>query len=119
MSEPIDHAVMVATLVKPGADILAGMTPFSVNLLHMAVGISGEAGELIDAIKKNAIYGKPLDLVNVMEELGDLEFYMEGLRQALLITRQDTLDLNIEKLRKRYTGLVYTDKAAIDRADKA
>jgi NTP pyrophosphatase (non-canonical NTP hydrolase) len=84
----------------------------------MVLGISGEAGELLDAVKKATIYRKPLDRVNVVEELGDLEFYMRGLRESLGITREETLGLNISKLRKRYTAK-YSDEAAIHRADKA
>lgn len=84
----------------------------------MAVGVSGEAGELLDAIKKVAVYRKPVDRANVVEELGDLEFYMEGLRQGLGITREETLLANINKLSKRYEGLKYSDSAAQTRADK-
>lgn len=87
------------------------------NIAHMALGIAGETGEIVDAIKKNVIYDKPLDVENVIEELGDLEFYMAGLRQLLGISRWDTLQANIFKLQKRYaTG--YSDEAAIARADK-
>jgi NTP pyrophosphatase (non-canonical NTP hydrolase) len=83
----------------------------------MAMGVSGEAGELLDAIKKSAIYRKPLDIANVIEELGDLEFYMEGIRQSLGITRRECLDANIAKLICRY-GDHYSDEAANARADK-
>ena len=118
MSQP-SHAEMVATLVKPGQDIIDSLTPEKANLLHMAVGISGEAGELLDAIKKHVIYNKPLDIDNVIEELGDLEFYMEGLRQELGIYRVTTLLRNIEKLGTRYKDFNYSDQAAQERADKA
>ena len=113
-----DHAEMVAKLVKPGIQILAEMNGMDAHLLHMGVGISGEAGELLDAIKKRVVYNKPLDLANVIEELGDLEFYMEGLRKSLMITREETLQANMQKLSKRYEGLKYSDQAAQDRADK-
>ncbi len=115
----INHAEMVRTLAKPGADIVASLTPETAHLLHMAVGVSGEAGELLDAVKKAAVYNKPIDLANVVEELGDLEFYMEGLRQGLGITREETLQGNIAKLSVRYNGLKYSDAAAQARADKA
>ena len=85
----------------------------------MMMGISGEAGELLDAIKKHVIYQKPLDRENAIEELGDIEFYLEGLRQGLGISRQETLDANIKKLSVRYAGLQYSDTAAQTRADKA
>lgn len=89
----------------------------SMNLEHMVIGICGEAGEIADGIKKNSIYGKPLDLANIVEELGDLEFYMAGLRQMLGISRYETLGANVRKLQARYKG-GYSDAAAIERADK-
>ena len=86
-------------------------------LLHAVVGVSGEAGELLDAIKKAWVYGKPLDRNNVIEELGDIEFYLEAARAELGVTRDEVIQANREKLIKRYpTG--YTDSAAIARADK-
>ncbi|MNZ71593.1 MazG nucleotide pyrophosphohydrolase domain protein [compost metagenome] len=109
---------MVRTLAKPGVEILFSMTPEKCHHLHMAVGVAGEAGELLDAVKKYVVYNKPLDRENVIEELGDLEFYMEGLREKLGITRQETLDATIAKLGERYKGFQYSDKAAQDRADK-
>lgn len=109
---------MVKTLVKPGKDILETLTPEKVDLMHMAFGVCGEAGELLDAVKKHIAYNKELDRVNVIEELGDIEFYLEGIRQNLGITREETLEKNIEKLGERYKGFKYTDKAAHERADK-
>lgn len=114
----MDYAEMVRRLAKPGYAVVDGLTAESAHLLHMAVGVSGEAGELLDAIKKVAIYCKPLDRANVVEELGDLEFFVEGLRQGLGITRAETLEANIAKLGKRY-GTAYSDAAAQARADKA
>lgn len=117
MSE-INHSEMVKGLCKPGDLILKEFTALDAHNLHMAVGISGEAGELLDAIKKAVIYRKPIDRENVIEELGDMEFYMEGLRQGLNITREETIRDNIDKLGKRYEGHTYTDAAAKKRADK-
>jgi NTP pyrophosphatase (non-canonical NTP hydrolase) len=118
----VDHKLMVAALIKPGIDILATLTPEKCNILHMAVGISGESGELLDAVKKAVVYNKTLDRQNVIEELGDLEFYMEGLRQELDISREQTLAANIYKLlssdKARYKLGTYTDAQAQDRADK-
>ena len=118
--DSVAHPDMVEMLCKPGVDIIAGLNPSKAHTLHMAVGVSGEAGELLDAIKKFAIYGKPIDRENVVEELGDLEFYMEGLRSAFNITRSETLTANkLKLLGKRYANGTYTDQQAIDRADKA
>lgn len=119
MSQRPSHPQLVAALAKPGADVLAGLTPETAHLLHMAVGVSGEAGELLDAVKKASIYVKDLDINNVIEELGDLEFYMEGLRAALGITREECLAANIDKLSKRYHQGSYSNAQAQQRADKA
>ena len=116
--DTIKHHEMVVALVKSGQAIVDTMNAGEAHALHMAVGISGESGELLDAIKKHVIYKKPLDLNNVIEELGDIEFYLEGLRQGLGITRELTLTNNIAKLSERYKGLKYSNEAAQARADK-
>lgn len=113
-----DYANFVRKLCKPGDTIKYELTSGAAHNLHMAVGISGEAGELLDAIKRQAIYNKPLDLINVIEELGDLEFYMQGLRDGLGISREEVLAANIEKLSKRFPDLAYSNSAAQARADK-
>ena len=111
------HFDLVNKLAKPGSEIADNMNGHEAHLVHMVLGISGEAGELLDTVKKFAIYKKPLDLDNVIEELGDLEFYMQGLRYQLGITREQTLQHNISKLTKRY-GEKYSNEAAQTRADK-
>lgn len=118
-TEFLDFKHMVAALAKSGRAIIESLTPDKAHALHMAVGISGEAGELLDAVKKSVIYNKPIDRENIVEELGDLEFYMEGLRQVYRIDRIETIDANIKKLAVRYKEKTYSDQAAQDRADKA
>ena len=117
-SKPIVFEEMVKALAKPGSVILSEMTNKQAHETHMAIGVCGEAGELMDAVKRNSIYQKPLDRANVVEELGDLEFYMEGLRASIGITRKETLDQNIVKLGKRYNKGRYSNVAAQERADK-
>jgi NTP pyrophosphatase (non-canonical NTP hydrolase) len=90
----------------------------TLNLLHAAVGISGEAGELLDAVKKHWAYEKPLDRANVVEELGDLEFYMQAIRNELGIPRDRIIEANVIKLSKRYGTLRYSNEQAAARADK-
>ena len=114
----VDYDILVKALLKSGTDIQSTMTASKANLVHLALGIAGEAGEVLDAIKKAAIYNKPLDRENIIEELGDLEFYMEGLRQAIGVSRKEVLDTNIQKLGIRYSSGKYSDKQAQDRADK-
>lgn len=88
------------------------------SMMHAAVGVAGEAGELADAIKKVWVYGKTLDRVNVVEELGDLRFYMQALQLLLGITDAEVIGHNAAKLEARYPDGHYTDAAAQARADK-
>ncbi|HEO0816986.1 TPA: nucleoside triphosphate pyrophosphohydrolase family protein [Acinetobacter baumannii] len=111
-------ATMVTALAKDGALIKEELTPLDADLLHMGVGASGEAGELLDAIKKATIYRKSLDVDNVIEELGDLEFYMERIRQIIGVSREETLKRNVAKLSKRYSSGKYSNEQAKERADK-
>lgn len=117
MSNIPKYNEFVRMLAKPGDEIAASLTPEQAHLLHMAVGISGEAGELLDAVKKHVVYNKELDLENVIEELGDLEFYMQGVRNGLGINRAQVIAHNMKKLGVRYEK-GYSDKAAQKRADK-
>lgn len=85
---------------------------------HASMGVSGEAGELLDAIKKEVHYNKPVDRDNIVEELGDLRFYIQAIMNLYDISETEILQTNGYKLAKRYAGLGYSDAAAIARADK-
>lgn len=118
VKQQIEHTQLVKNLLKPSAAIIDDMTPTKANLVHLALGIGGEAGEIIDCVKKCVIYNKPLDRENLIEELGDLEFYMEAIRQQIGVSREETIEHNLTKLRKRYSKLTYSDEDAQIRADK-
>lgn len=107
----------VSRLCKSGEQITAELTPEQAHLVHMAMGVSGEAGELLDAIKKTAIYGKPLDWDNVIEECGDLLFYIQGVLNHRGVRLDEVVEINRQKLAKRY-GDRYSNEAAIERKDK-
>ena len=71
-------------------------------LLHGAIGLATEAGELLDAIKRVLYYGGTLDRLDLVEELGDLEWYMAIVRDALGVDQDEVQRINIAKLRVRY-----------------
>lgn len=118
MSTTLSHPQLVTALCKDGQEIIDSLTPLDAHLWHMSSCLCGESAELFDAVKKAVIYRKEIDVVNCVEELGDLEFYLEGLRQGLNITREQTLEANIKKLTKRY-GERYSNQAAQERKDKS
>lgn len=87
------------------------------RLLHAAMGISGESGELMDAVKKHVLYNKSLDLDNVKEELGDLCWYLALMIDQIGSSFEEIMKLNHDKLEKRYPG-GFTEKLAQERRDK-
>jgi len=91
--------------------------PEMYDLLHATLGISGEAGELLDAVKTSFIYNKELDFVNAKEELGDILWYVALACRTLGVSFDEIMQMNIDKLTKRYPEK-YTDEAASERADK-
>ena len=113
-----DFNKMTLALAKDGADIKRELTPEQASLLHMGCGVSTEANELLDAIKKHTIYQKPLDVENVKEELGDLLFYMSNLMQSVGLSFEEVLQHNIDKLSVRYSSGSYSNAQAQQRADK-
>lgn len=112
----MSHSELVYDLKKPAEDIRQSLTEKDCDLLHMIIGVSGETGELLDAIKKHIIYRSELDIEHIKKEMGDIEFYLEGLRQALGVGRDEILQINIDKLTERY-GDEYSNEAAIARSD--
>lgn len=109
---------MTLALAKDGSQIKQELTPEQTNLIHMVIGISGEAGELLDAVKKHTIYQKPLDVVNVKEEIGDIFFYLFNLIESLGLTFEEIIQGNIDKLSVRYSSGTYSNQQAQERADK-
>lgn len=110
MDTKLFHAHVERLFVKPVGDQTG-------QALHAAVGAATEAGELLDQMKKHWIYGKPLDLDNVVEECGDILFYVAAMLSVYGYTLDHAAELNIIKLEKRYPQ-GYTDAAAQARADK-
>lgn len=72
------------------------------DMMHGAIGLAGESGELLDAVKRHVYYGKDLDMVNSLEECGDAVFYLTLFLRGMGLTLQDAIDSNVRKLNKRY-----------------
>ena len=85
------------------------------QLLHAAIGLATESGELLDALKKHLFYGKPLDYVNVHEELGDLRFYLELAYDAAGTCDAFIKELNTKKLLTRYKAGKFSQEEALTR----
>jgi len=92
-------------------DLFKEHGPDTVNLLHGAIGANTEAGELLDAVKRFLFYGKEIDRVNVIEEVGDLCWYMAVTLEAVGSDFDEAMQRNIDKLRTRFPEGFEADKA--------
>lgn len=90
--------------------------PETIDLLHAAMGMVTEAGEIMDMMKRHVFYGKDLDLVNLEEELGDSNWYQSVAIHATRMKGHQTSwekiwNKNIEKLKARFPEKFTTEKA--------
>jgi NTP pyrophosphatase (non-canonical NTP hydrolase) len=67
-----------------------------------ALGITGEAGEVADLIKKHLGHGHELDVDKVAKEVGDVLWYLAALGDQLGFSLGAIAEMNINKLRDRY-----------------
>ena len=77
------------------------------RLLTAAVGMSAEAGEFIEIIKKIIFQGKPVNeenLFHLKRELGDIMWYVAQACIGLDISLDEVMEMNVEKLVARYPG---------------
>lgn len=72
------------------------------GLAIIALGLTGEAGEVAELIKKHVGHGHALDHDKVRKELGDLAWYIAAMCTVLGLDLSVVMHENIEKLRKRY-----------------
>lgn len=111
------YGIFVNSKIKNPDDILYQLTPEKADLIHAALLLTDEVGELVSPIKKHVIYNQELDMDNVIEELGDIEFALAMIRNRLGIHREDVLEHNVNKLNIRYAQ-GYSDELAKLRLDK-
>lgn len=71
-------------------------------LIDAALGLTGEAGEVADIVKKSYYQGHELNFDAIVEELGDVAWYIALACQALGIGMETVLQMNVDKLKKRY-----------------
>jgi len=75
------------------------------ELADCGLGLTGEAGEVADMLKKHISGTKPLN-VDVLEkmkyEIGDVLWYIAALCDALDFDMGELAQMNVDKLRKRH-----------------
>ena len=71
------------------------------RLMTASVGMSAEAGEFTEIVKKMVFQGKPYNEDNrehLIIELGDVLWYVAQATQALGVSFNDVIETNVKKL---------------------
>ena len=79
----------------------------SERLLTAAVGMSAEAGEFTEVVKKIVFQGKPVNednMFHLKRELGDIMWYVAQACMGLNISLDEIIEMNVDKLKSRYPG---------------
>ena len=72
------------------------------HLLNGALGLTGEAGEVADLVKKTFMQGHKLDVEHLAKELGDVCWYIAETATAIGCDMETIMRMNIDKLKARY-----------------
>lgn len=89
--------------------------PIDPIIEHSIDGIGSEAGELVDAGKRIKWYGTEPDYTNLLEECGDILFYMDKLLRKIGSDFDGAMQANMRKLSKRYKDYEFTKDQAVNR----
>ena len=95
MADITANAYQIAALRTAGDDR-------SGYLLNGVMGLCGEAGEVIDLVKKHLHQGHELDRDKIAEELGDVLWYAALTATAIGCSLGDVMEANLIKLEERY-----------------
>jgi NTP pyrophosphatase (non-canonical NTP hydrolase) len=82
--------------------------------MHAILGLITELGEFTDPYKRFIYYGKEIDRVNAIEELGDILWYVAIAASSLQSTISQCQEANIAKLRKRFPHK-FSEESALSR----
>ena len=102
-TESLDYAALLTRMNKLELEDDCNLS----QLLTAALGLGAESGEFTEVVKKIILQGKPYNEDNVFHmkrELGDICWYIAQACMALDTTFDEIIEMNVDKLRKRYPG---------------
>lgn len=86
-------------------------------LLNGVMGLAGESGEAVDLVKKYVFHDHELDKAHLAKELGDVAWYLAVTAYAIGYDLKTILQMNVDKLRKRYPEGFDPDRSQHREAD--
>lgn len=85
---------------------------------NAALGLTGEAGEVADEVKKCLYQGREWDSEKIIEKLGDVLWYVSLMAECFGAPLDFVMEYNLDKLQKRYPdGFPFSFEASEKRAD--
>lgn len=72
------------------------------DLTNWSLGLSGEAGEVADTVKKIVFHDHDFDLVELAHEIGDSIWYAAALCNTIGLDLDVVMQMNMKKLTRRY-----------------
>ena len=102
-TESLDYAALLTRMNKLELEDDCNLP----QLLTAALGLTAESGEFTEIVKKIILQGKPYNEDNVFHmkrELGDICWYIAQACMALDTTFDEIIEMNVDKLTKRYPG---------------
>lgn len=80
---------------------------YQAKIVTAGLGLSGEAGEFADHVKKDVFHKKPMDRDAAVQELGDVFWYLAFASRAIGSNLQEVMEENVAKLSARYKDGVF------------
>lgn len=87
-------------------------------VLNGVLGLAGESGECCDIVKKARFQGHELNKEHLIEELGDVMWYIAETASGLGVTLEEVAQYNLDKLHKRYHGNHFNKEDSIHRNEE-
>lgn len=90
-----EYQELAARTMKPRRDLTDDLSDY-------ILGLAGEAGELANTAKKMLYHGHDWNYQKLLEECGDVMWYVAAVATVLGANLEDIASQNVEKLKKRY-----------------
>lgn len=87
-------------------------------LTNAVLGLTGEAGECADLLKKHLYHGHDYDSIEMVKELGDVLWYIALAAYSMGYTLDEVMEKNLSKLYARYPD-GFTTERSLNRDDQA
>ena len=99
---PIDANTYQQLCLRTAVSKVSPESSNDTRFLYTALGLAGETGEYVDHVKKIAFQGHKIDKYKLLEELGDIAWYLAIAAAANGFSLSSVFNMNIKKLRERY-----------------